>query len=82
MIALASASAICVRSKSPDALVQLPKVDRLVPQADDMGPTTRSTLLQILIEPLNGLLQPIDLILRFDEHMTFAGIDDQLCGYA
>ncbi len=39
-------------------------------------------LLQIFIEPRDGLLQPIDLMLGFDEHMAFAGIDDQLCRYA
>ena len=39
-------------------------------------------LLQIFVEPRHGLLQPIDLMLGFDEHVAFAGIDDQLCRYA
>ena len=98
MIALASASATCVRNKSrcassiADCLeVQHRRNHReggeVCPEADDSGPTNafgtkRSPLLQILIEPCHGLFQPIDLMLGFDEHMAFAGIDDQLCRYA
>ena len=39
-------------------------------------------LAYILIEPRYGLLEPVDLVLRVDKHMTFAGINDQLCLYA
>ena len=38
-------------------------------------------LLQILVEPRDGLLQSVDLVLRVDEHMAFAWIDDQLRRY-
>jgi hypothetical protein len=62
------------------------KVDRLVPKPmtwpDNALATTRSILLQVLVEPVDGLFQPIDLMLWFDEHMAFAGIDDQFCWYA
>jgi len=39
----------------------------------------RRKLLQVFIEPRDGLFQPIRLVLGFDEHMTFAGIHNQLC---
>ena len=39
-------------------------------------------LLQTLIEPRDGLLQAVDLVLRVDEHVALAGIDNQLRRYA
>jgi len=39
-------------------------------------------LLQILVEPHDGLFQAVDLVFGFDEHMAFAGINDQLGWYA
>ncbi len=69
MIALVSASAICVPQKRQRRWIGLA-------QADDTGPTKRSTLLQILVEPLDSLLQSIDLMLGVDEHMAFTRIDN------
>ena len=43
---------------------------------------SRVLLLQILIEPGDGLLQAIDLMLGFEEHVAFASIDDQFGGHA
>ena len=37
---------------------------------------------QIFVEPRDGLLQAVGLVLGVDEHMAFAGIDDELCRYA
>ena len=35
-------------------------------------------LLQIFVEPADRLIQSIGLVLRFDEEVTFAGINDKL----
>jgi hypothetical protein len=34
--------------------------------------------LQILIEPGDGLIEATSLVLGFDEHVPFAGVDDEL----
>jgi hypothetical protein len=37
---------------------------------------------QIFIEPRDRLIHSIDLMLRLDEEMAFAGINDELCRHA
>src|SRR5437667_269674 len=37
---------------------------------------------QIFVEPRDGLLQSVGLVLRFDEEMAFARINNELCRYA
>ena len=47
--------------------------------APAIGPVTipQATRLQILIEPRHGLIETIDLVFRFHEHVTFTGINDE-----
>jgi hypothetical protein len=36
-------------------------------------------LFQIFVEPSDGLIQSIGLVLRVEKEMTFAGINDEFC---
>ena len=38
----------------------------------------RKTLFQIFVEPGDGAIEAIGLVLRFDKEMAFAGIDNEL----